>query len=82
MPTTFKFNEYLTNMEQQLKAMNAFTNKKIIYHCKDIPIFQHFNFRELTAFKYFLWMKAIISHPDFTAKNLAYKITPMHILNW
>ena len=39
-PTTFKFDEYLTNMGQQLKAMNAFTNKKMIYHCvRTFPCF-------------------------------------------
>ena len=75
-PTTFKFDEYLTNMGQQLKAMNAFTNKKMIYHCKDIPMFQHFNFRELAAFKYFFWMKAIINHPDFTTKKFSLQDYP------
>lgn len=80
-PTAFKFDEYLTNMGQQLKAMHAFTNKRMIYHCKDIPMFQHFNFRELAAFKYFFWMKAIINHPDFTAKKFSLKDYPDEYFN-
>jgi hypothetical protein len=70
-PTTFKFDEYLTNMMQQVKYMSSFTNKKMFYLCKDIPIFHHFHFRELAAFKYFFWMKAIINHPDFVAKKFS-----------
>ena len=70
-PTTFKFDEYLTNMVQQVKYMNSFTHKKMFYLCKDIPVFHHFHFRELAAFKYFFWMKAIINHPDFVAKKFS-----------
>ncbi len=70
-PTTFKFDEYLANMVQQVKYMNSFGQKKMFYLCKDIPIFHHFHFRELAAFKYFFWMKAIINHPDFVAKKFS-----------
>ena len=68
-PTTFQFSEYLTNMVQQVKYMNSFKQKKMFYLCKDIPIFHHFHFRELAAFKYFFWMKAIINHHDFVNKK-------------
>jgi len=70
-PSTFKFNEYLANMVQQVKFMNSFGQKKMFYLCKDIPIFHHFHFRELAAFKYFFWMKAFINHPDFVAKKFS-----------
>lgn len=70
-PTTFKFDEYLANMLQQVKYMNSFGQKKMFYLCKDIPIFHHFHFRELAAFKYFFWMKAFINHPDFINKKFS-----------
>ena len=70
-PTTFKFDEYLANMVQQVKYMNSFEQKKMYYLCKDIPVFHHFHFRELAAFKYFFWMKAIVNHPDFVARKFS-----------
>ena len=28
--------------------------------CKDVPVFHHFHFREIAAFKYFFWMKTTL----------------------
>ena len=70
-PTTFQFGEYLTAMGNQVKYMCSFGQKKMYYLCKDIPIFHHFHFRALAAFKYFFWMKAFINHPDFVTKKFS-----------
>lgn len=70
-PTTFQFDAYLTGMGNQVKYMCSFGQKKMYYLCKDIPIFHHFHFRPLAAFKYFFWMKAFINHPDFVTKKFS-----------
>jgi hypothetical protein len=36
---------------------------------KDIPLFHHFNFPELAAFKSFFWMKTILQYPLFSKKR-------------
>jgi plasmid maintenance system antidote protein VapI len=65
----FDFHRYVSNIEQQVKYMNSFQQKQMFYVCKDIPVFHHFHFREIAAFKYFLWMKLFIQSPEFAHKK-------------
>jgi hypothetical protein len=68
-PHVFKYDEYLSNVMQQVKYMNGFKQKSMTYLAKDIPLFHHFHFREIAAFKYYFWMKNILQHPDFATKK-------------
>jgi len=68
-PHAFKYDEYLSNIVQQVKYMNGFKQKSMTYLAKDIPIFHHYHFREIAAFKYYFWMKNILQHPDFATKK-------------
>lgn len=68
-PRAFKYDEYLSNIMQQVKYMNGFSQKSMTYLAKDIPIFHHYHFREIAAFKYYFWMKNILQHPDFATKK-------------
>jgi hypothetical protein len=72
----FNFQRYLSNIEQQVKYMNGFNQKQMYYVCKDIPIFHHFHFREIAAFKYFLWMKLFIQSPEFAHKKFRFADYP------
>ncbi|NOZ45427.1 MAG: helix-turn-helix transcriptional regulator [Chlorobi bacterium] len=66
------FKQYLENILydlQRFKQSNA-DIKKIIYSANDIPLFRHFNFTELAAFKIFYWLKSILDDPKF--KELKY----------
>src|SRR5689334_14715830 len=56
-PHAFRYEEYLSNIVQQVKYMNGFKQKSMTYLAKDIPIFHHYHFREIAAFKYYFWMK-------------------------
>ena len=66
---TFKYDEYLSNVMQQMKYMSGFNQKSMTYLAKDIPLFHHFHIREIAAFKYYFWMKTILQHPDFANKK-------------
>jgi len=68
-PHAFRYDDYLSNIVQQVKYMNGFTQKSMTYLAKDIPIFHHYHFREIAAFKYYFWMKNILQHPDFAQKK-------------
>ncbi|HEY0355808.1 MAG TPA: helix-turn-helix domain-containing protein [Flavisolibacter sp.] len=73
---SFRFDEYLTNIGQQVKYMTSFKERKMYYLCKDIPIFHHFHYREIAAFKYYFWMKNILHIPDFAHKKFSMSIYP------
>jgi len=61
---SFDFEKYLSDMLLQLQQIAGFDKKEMYYEAKDIPPFHHFQFAELAAFKYFFWMKSILSYPD------------------
>jgi hypothetical protein len=77
-PHSFQYDTYLTNIMQIMKQMSAFENKQLIYLAKDIPIFHHFHFRELAAFKYYFWMKNILQVPEFANKKFKISDFPDH----
>jgi hypothetical protein len=61
----FDFGKYLDDMLIQLQIINKAEVKKMYYEAKDLPPFHHFQFPLLTRFKYFFWMKTILSYPEF-----------------
>lgn len=73
---SFRFEDYLFNVVQQVKYMNGFRERKMLYLCKDIPIFHHFHFREVAAFKYYFWMKNILHLPQFAHKKFSMSLYP------
>ncbi len=61
----FNYYEYLQDLNKQLKHLDAFSKRHMIYMSKDLPIFYNFLFKPLATFRYFFWMKVQLSHPDF-----------------
>lgn len=70
-PDTFDFTQYIDSIAKNMKAMLACNNRKIYYICKDIPLFHHYHFREIAAFKHYFWMKAYIQNPEFSKKKFS-----------
>lgn len=68
-PLKFSYVDYLSGIVQKVKYMNRFKAKAMTYLAKDIPIFHHYHFKELAAFKYYFWMKNILQHPEFANKK-------------
>jgi hypothetical protein len=77
----FRFENYLSDIVGQVKYMNSFKDRTMYYLCKDIPIFHHFHFREIAAFKYYFWMKNILHLPEFTHKKFSMDIYPDEFFN-
>jgi hypothetical protein len=69
---TFRFSDYLKGMIRDITYMNSFQNREVYYLCKDVPIFTHFYFREIAAFKYFFWMKTIFHFPEFEQRRFRF----------
>ncbi|MFI5186214.1 MAG: helix-turn-helix domain-containing protein [Chitinophagales bacterium] len=74
--SSFRFAEYLSSILKWMTYFNSFKQKELYYMCKDIPLFQHFHFRELAAFKYYFWMKTIFYFPDFTSRKFSFREYP------
>jgi hypothetical protein len=70
----FSFEDYLKNILQLLSYMNSFEPRELFYLNKDIPIFHHFSFPELAAFKYFFWMKTILHYPEYARTNFSFDL--------
>jgi hypothetical protein len=68
----FRFDTYLKGILQQLQYVASFPESHLYYLCKDIPIFYHFQLRDLAAFKYYFWMKTIVNHPAYAGKAFAF----------
>ncbi|MGZ8550860.1 MAG: helix-turn-helix domain-containing protein [Chitinophagaceae bacterium] len=73
---TFRFEEYMNSLLQNLAYMNTFKQKEFYYSCKDLPVFYHYLFRELAAFKCFFWLKTYFSFPEFEKKRFRFSDYP------
>jgi len=58
----FDFENYLKGIVAQLEQINNGGQKEIFYFNKDIPIFHHFMFPELAAFKCYFWCRYNLNH--------------------
>ena len=78
-PVSFSFEEYITSVLQQVKYMTSFKERSMYYLCKDIPLFHHYQSRELAAFKYYFWHKTLLRSPAFVSKKISLKGYPAEI---
>ncbi len=62
----FLFSDYLKGMLQQLKYLNSFKERQMLYLCKDLPIWQFYLFPELAIFKTFFWIKTLLNQPELS----------------
>ena len=62
---TFDFEKYLGNIVWQLEQFIPYTQKQMFYLNKDIPIFHHFMFPELAAFKCYFWSRYDLDDPKY-----------------
>jgi hypothetical protein len=73
---TFHYGAYLKSILDNLTYFNSFKEKEYFFLGKDFPIFHHFHFREIAAFKYFFWMKSIFNFPGFANKRFNFNLYP------
>lgn len=63
------FSTYFKNIVNDLENINKHGKKEIIFAAEDIPIFHHFNYPSLTAFKIFYWNRSVINAPSYDGKK-------------
>ena len=59
------FNDWLSKLANDLKAIQNKEHVHVIYAAIDIPIFHNFRFPLVSYFKSLYWLKSITNHPDY-----------------
>jgi len=67
----FLFEDYLKGMLQQLRYVNSFKERRMLYLCKDLPIWQFYLYPEIGIFKTFFWIKTLLNQADYTHKSFS-----------
>lgn len=60
-----RFEEYLSGLIAHMDSIRKTEPKEIIWCAEDVPIFHHFRFPKLSAFKLFYWSKSILNAPEY-----------------
>ncbi|HPM12062.1 MAG TPA: hypothetical protein PK734_01075 [Bacteroidales bacterium] len=58
--------QHLTFMSKELDLYKSLPDAHITYAAIDIPIFHHFEFKELTTFKIYYWLRSVINDENFS----------------
>jgi primosomal protein N'' len=75
------FQDYLNNISTDLERILQFDkdNRQIIFAAEDIPVFHHFSFPLLTAFKIFYWNKSILNERTFDDNKFDPTLIPQEL---
>lgn len=77
----FDFENYLDGILKDLKNIQKFERKEIYYAAEDVPLFHHFQFPELSAFKIYFWLKSILNFQSFENKNFNLELLNESLIN-
>jgi hypothetical protein len=72
----FHFELYLKKMLADLEMIKSFEKAEFYFLNKDVPLFHHFQVPELAAFKFFFFMKTILSEPMLAAEKFSVDKVP------
>jgi hypothetical protein len=56
----FAFEAWMQSILRNLEMIHAEPEKELFYSAKDVPIFYHFDYPDLTAFKIYFWNKTVL----------------------
>ncbi len=69
--TNLDFKSYLKNLLMLLNHIKSRGIEKVIFACKDIPVFHLFEFPKLSLFKIFFWQNTIFNSPDLKGQKFS-----------
>ena len=72
--TIGQFRQYLHTLTEQLASFRKHEQANFHYAAEDIPMFYHFGFPDLAAFKLLYWMKSILNIPEFETTHFPYPV--------
>lgn len=71
--TPGSFLAYLQSIYDDLRVISGASSAKIIYAGGDIPVFHHYRFEHIAAFKMYYWMRSIMNIPEL--ENTSFQLT-------
>jgi hypothetical protein len=73
---SFSFEKYVDSMVDNLTYFNKFQQKEFYGVYKDLPPFYQYQFREIAAFKDFVWQRNVLHLPEFRNKKFSFDSNP------
>ena len=55
--------EYFSSLLADMQRLSSLSNKKIWFAAEDVPLWHHFAYKDLTAFKMFYWRHSVLNIP-------------------
>lgn len=77
----YDIEKWQNSVLKNLEYLNGFSEKKLIFSAKDIPVFHYFRLRDLCAFKHFFWLKTLMADPEFDKKHFTVEAVPPSLLH-
>ncbi|HBS85255.1 MAG: hypothetical protein A2W91_04820 [Bacteroidetes bacterium GWF2_38_335] len=71
---------YLLGISREMKALAGTENPEIHYAAVDIPIFYHFGFENVSAFKIFYWLHSVMNTREFEMKQYDKTLIPKELM--
>lgn len=72
-----KFEEYLSSLIMHMDVIRKTDPAEITWCAEDVPIFHHFRYPKLSAFKLYYWSKSILNVPDYENKKFHLDLIPI-----
>lgn len=70
----FRLQSMLEEMEDQLAQLASLEDPELTYVSKDIPVFYYLMFPEVTAFKFFVWLKSQFQFNEWKDRKFTFDI--------
>lgn len=76
----FSFEKWLQSIYENLHMVSQFSEKELVYHAKDLPIFHFFQYPLLSAFKMYFWVKTFAKNPRSANEKFHPAVIPQELL--
>lgn len=70
----FGFESYFESLTKEIKSLEQFGLKEIIYAALDLPFFYYFMFPKLAAFKVFFWKRNVFNFPNLDKERFHFEL--------
>lgn len=77
----FSFEKWLRSIHEKLQMVGQFSEKELIFHAKDLPIFHFFQYPLLSAFKMYFWLKFFVRRSDNPSGKFHAQVIPQELLS-
>lgn len=81
LKNTDDFKSYLRRISQDMHAIRKAEKSKITYAAIDIPIFHHYQFPQLAAFKTFYWLKGVMNDTSLNGQKFNASLIDAELLD-